>query len=368
MRLEPLSSVLGSLEAPAATQSMPPSAVSTDELSRTDHAAMTPARDRQPLPEHPKPMLATLGTLPPAREDERWAYEMKWDGVRSLVRLDHGRTQLISRNDIDMVASYPELVPLGALVGRRQMLLDGEIVSFDEQGRPSFSRLQKRMHISSAPAAQQLASADPVVLLIFDLLHLAGESLVQLPYVERRRRLEALSLSGPAWQTPPVFHGNGAEAVQVSQAGQLEGVMAKRLASPYRYGRRSPDWVKVKNVRTQEVIVGGWKPGAGRRTGAIGALLLGIPSEDGLVYVGKVGTGFTDAILTDLGRRLEPLRRSSCPFIEVRRPDTREVQWVTPRLVGEVAFTEWTPEGRLRHPSWRGLRPDKRPDEVVRES
>ncbi|MDT7555398.1 MAG: bifunctional non-ous end joining protein LigD, partial [Pseudonocardiales bacterium] len=275
---------------------------------------------------------------------------------------------LTTANDIDMLTSYPELLPLGEVLGRSQILLDAEIVSFDKAGRPSFSRLQKRMHVSSAAVAHQLASTDPVVLLIFDLLHLDGQSLVDLPYVERRQQLEALKLDGPAWQTPPAFHGSGVQAVEVSQAGQLEGVMAKRLASPYRYGRRSPDWVKVKNIQTQEVIVGGWKPGAGRRAGTVGALLLGIPGDEGLVYVGKVGTGFTDANLTDLGRRLEPLRRSTSPFVEVPRSDARDAQWVTPRVVGEVAFTEWTPDSRLRHPSWRGVRPDKRPDQVVRES
>jgi bifunctional non-homologous end joining protein LigD len=324
--------------------------------------------DKSGTPEHLVPMLATLGQLPPAASDRLWAYEMKWDGVRTLARVVDGRLGLRSRNDIDMTVAYPELQPLADGLAGRQVLLDGEIVSFDDQGRPSFRRLQKRMHVTSPTAAKQLSASDPAILLVFDVLYLDGRSLLRLPYSERRELLDELALSGPAWQSPPAFTGNGAQAVRTSQEQQLEGVVAKRLSSTYTPGRRSPDWIKVKNFRTQEVLIGGWRPGAGRREGMIGALLLGLPGEDGLSYIGKVGTGFTDAALADLARRLRPHSRPGNPFLDIPNIETRDAHWVEPTLVGEVAFGEWTSDGRLRHPAWRGLRPDKRPDQVVRES
>ncbi|MGI8880600.1 MAG: non-homologous end-joining DNA ligase [Jatrophihabitans sp.] len=324
---------------------------------------------RVPVPGDLQPMLATLGELPPPRSDAMWGYEMKWDGVRALVRIESGRVNLMSRNGLDMAVAYPELQPLGGSAGKASMLVDGEIVSLGADGRPSFGRLQKRMHVSSAAAAARLAKSDPAVLLVFDVLHLDGRSLLGESYADRRAALAALELSGPAWQTPAGFTGSGAEAVRTSQEQQLEGVLAKRLASVYMPGRRSPDWIKVKNIRTQEVVIGGWQPGKGRREGTIGSLLLGVPADDGrLDYVGKVGTGFTDAMLTDLAGRLHRHVRATSPFADVPRPDARDARWVSPRLVGEVDFSEWTGDGRLRHPSWRGLRPDKEPGQVVRES
>jgi bifunctional non-homologous end joining protein LigD len=312
-------------------------------------------------------MLATLGQLPAA--DIGWAFEMKWDGVRALVRVDRGRVRLTSRNDKDMTVSYPELHSLGDALPDTQAILDGEIVTFDGRGRPSFGKLQQRMHVGSSVAARELAKSDPAVLLAFDLLHLDGYSLLELPYRERRELLLGLELAGPSWQTPPAFDGSGAAAVAASVERGLEGVVAKRLESHYLPGRRSPDWIKVKNIRTQEVVVGGWRPGKGRRADTIGSLLLGLPGEQGLRYIGQVGTGFTDAVLDDLLGRLTRLARKSSPFVpDVPRADAKDARWVTPKLVGEVAFSEWTGDERLRHPAWRGLRPDKAPAEVVRES
>lgn len=323
----------------------------------------------QPAPKHLPPMLATLGELPPAAQDDRWAFEMKWDGMRAIARVDAGELTLFSRNDRDVTVSYPELLPLAAAFGAEQAILDGEIVAFDGHGRPSFRLLQDRMHIASASQASALARSRPVVLLAFDLLHHAGESLLALPYVERRRRLAELRLDGPAWRTPAAFAGSGAEAVRTSRELGLEGVLAKRLDSPYRPGKRSRDWIKVKNISAQEVVIGGWVPGQGNRSGTIGALLLGLPGPDGLTYVGKVGTGFSRRMLDELSPRLARLERAGSPFVPaVPRVDSRDARWVTPRLVGEVAFSEWTGDGRLRHPSWRGLRPDKDMAEVRRES
>ncbi|MGB9377299.1 MAG: non-homologous end-joining DNA ligase [Mycobacteriales bacterium] len=328
-----------------------------------------PDPDWQPVPELIKPMLATLGELPPVAEDAEWGYEMKWDGVRAVVYVDGGRARALTRNDRDVTGTYPEVRALGEAMGATQAVLDGELVTFDADGRPSFGRLQQRMHVTGASQVRRLVELVPVVYLIFDVLHLDGRSLLDLPYAERRKKLERLRLSGPSWQTPPYFPGGGADVLRASQDQQLEGVMAKRLDSPYRPGKRTDAWRKVKNVRAQEVVIAGWRPGKGRRAGGIGSLLLGLPTADGLTYVGHVGTGFTQAMLDDLAVRLRPLERKTPPVAGVvPRPHARDAHWVTPKLVGEVAFAEWTGDGLLRHPSWRGLRPDKSAAEVTRES
>lgn len=322
----------------------------------------------EPPPERIAPMMATLRDELPA-DDDRWAYEMKWDGVRAVVYVDGGRPTAYSRNDLDITDSYPELRAMAEAMGSTQAVLDGELVALDDAGRPSFERLQPRMHISSAAKARSLMRLIPVTYLIFDVLHLDGRSTLQLPYRERRQLLESLALSGPSWRTPPAWFGGGADVLAASAEQGLEGVIAKRAGSTYQPGRRSDAWLKVKNLRTQEVVIGGWKPGSGRRGGTIGSLLVGIPDGDELRYAGKVGTGFTDAVLRDLGRRLARIEADTSPFAgAVPNADARAARWVTPELVGEVRFAEWTRDGRLRHPAWRGLRPDKARGDVVRES
>jgi bifunctional non-homologous end joining protein LigD len=320
------------------------------------------------MPSLVRPMLAVLRDELP-HDDEAYGYEFKWDGVRAVVYVEGGRPRVLSRNDRDVTASYPELRELAAGLGARQAVLDGEIVAMDEGGRPSFSALQARMHVTNAAQVKRLTTATPITYLVFDVLHLDGRSLLDLPYAERRDLLESLALSGRSWQTPPWFRGGGAAVLAASKEQGLEGVVAKRLDSHYFPGRRSDCWLKVKNLRTQEVVIGGWKPGEGRRKGALGSLLLGVPTGGGLGFVGHVGTGFTDAMLRDLGARLAELSRDDSPFATaVPREHARDAHWVEPELVGEVAFSEWTRDGRLRHPAWRGLRPDKSPGEVVRES
>jgi bifunctional non-homologous end joining protein LigD len=225
------------------------------------------------------------------------------------------------------------------------------------------------MHVTKSAQVRALMAQTPATYLIFDVLHLDGRSLLDEPYVERRRALESLALAGPSWQTPPHFEGDGAAVLAASRAQGLEGVLAKRLDSRYFPGKRSDCWLKVKNLRTQEVVIGGWKSGAGRRAGSIGSLLLGVPGPDGLAFAGHVGTGFTDKMLRDLEAQLAPLARDTSPFgTPVPHEHARSAHWVEPSVVGEVVFGEWTREGRLRHPAWRGLRPDKLPDEVVKES
>ena len=328
-----------------------------------------PKPDWAPLPELVRPMLATSGELPKPHEDPDWAYEIKWDGVRAVLYIEGGRARVLTRNDREVAATYPEVRDLAASLGTRQLILDGELVAFDDAGRPSFGRLQQRMHVTNAGQVRTLLRQVPVSYLVFDVLHIDGRDTTRLPYDERRQILENLHLDGPRWSTPPAFVGDGPAALQTSLDQGLEGIIAKKRDSTYDPGRRSPCWLKVKNFRTQEVVVCGWKPGQGRRAGGIGSLLLGVHTDDGLVFAGHVGTGFTGKMLEEIAARLAPIERKTSPYAdEVPRVHARDAHWVTPKYVGEVAFGEWTTDGRLRHPSWRGWRPDKIPTEVRREA
>ena len=307
------------------------------------------------------PMLASSGALPTG---PGWGYEFKWDGVRAIAYIAGG-LRLLSRNDRDVTRAYPELDELAQLLAGRRAVLDGEIVALDADGRPSFSALQRRMHVRTPAAA--LVAATPVRLYLFDLLHLDGRDTTSLPYTDRRAALEELDLSGESVETPPYWTGEAGRdlATAAAELG-LEGVVAKRLGAAYEPGRRASAWVKVPLNETVEVVVGGWRPGAGRRAGTIGSLLLGMyDPRDRLVYVGQVGTGFTQTVLRDLQQRLEPLTRRDPPFDPpVPREHARQAVWVDPVLVGDVTFRSWTPDRRLRHPSWRGLRSDREPAEI----
>ena len=311
-------------------------------------------------------MLAVAGELP--AEDSGWAYEMKWDGIRAIAGVGGGAVTLRSRSGRDITASYPDLAGLaGAVAG--SAVLDGEIVAFGGGTWPSFEALQQRMNVSSPAQLRQLAAQIPVSFLAFDLLAAGEESLLAEPYERRRARLDALGLDGPRWQTPPAFTGvPGAQVKAISVQHGLEGIMAKRLASRYEPGRRSPNWRKIKNVRRQEFVVGGWKPGEGARADLVGSLVVGVQGPAGLTYAGHVGTGFSDEALRMLTVRLAPLRRGSSPFGGTVPPEhARGAVWVEPVLVIEAAFAQWTGSGRLRAASYQGLRPDKDPADVVRE-
>jgi bifunctional non-homologous end joining protein LigD len=344
---------------------------------------MDPPRDpeREPMPEHVPPMLAGAGSLP--RDDARWSFEVKWDGVRAIAYAKPGRLRLESRNLNEITHTYPEVRGLVEDLGMREAVLDGEIVAFGEDGTPSFERLQRRMHVSAQSAISRLQKSTPVVYAIFDLLYLDGHSLMALPYQERRARLDQLGLGGPAWRVPAAFPGSvrsGAELLKATAAQGLEGVVAKRLDSRYEPGRRTGAWIKVKNLHRQELVIGGWLPGEGRRDRRIGALLMGVheppdatqagPPGSGaptpLRYVGRVGTGFTERTLDELAGRLRPLVTDSCPF-EPRPKLPRNAVYVRPELVAEVEFREWTGEGVMRAPSFKGLRDDKPSAQVVRE-
>ncbi len=319
----------------------------------------------EPMPERIVPMLARAAAEPPAGEE--WAFEIKWDGVRAIAYCSPGEVRLESRNLNEITDSYPEIARIDRSLGSRRAVLDGELVAFDESGRPSFGTLQQRMHVASREQARRLAKRTPVTYVIFDLLWLDGHSLIELPYAERRERLTALGLQGESWQTPEHVVGQGRELLAASREQQLEGIVAKRLDSPYTPGRRGASWLKIKTMGRQEFVLGGWLPGKGRRRETIGALLLGVGEPGGgLRFVGRVGTGFSDSELDRLAGLLGALERDSSPFTAGPRPP-REAVFCEPQLVAEVEFTEWTSAGNIRHPSYKGLRDDKHAGEVLRE-
>ena len=326
----------------------------------------------EPMPDKVLPMFARLGDLP--RDDEKWAHEIKWDGVRAICHSEPGRIRLYSRNLNEITSRYPELSKLNRALSHHRAILDGEIVAFGPDGRPDFGALQQRMHLTVESQVRRLARSKPVTYVLFDLIWLDGHSLADAPYEERRARLAGLGLAGERWQTPDYIVGHGAELLEASKAQGLEGIVAKKLGSRYEPGRRSPCWIKVKNLQRQEFVIGGWLPMKShppRRRESIGALLIGVQDEklSGLRYVGRVGTGFTEQELDRLRARLAPLVQDESPFVE--GPDLpkppREAVFVRPELVAEVEFRDWTPGGQLRAPSYKGLREDKPAEEVVRE-
>ncbi|WP_246063884.1 non-homologous end-joining DNA ligase [Nonomuraea longispora] len=286
-------------------------------------------------------------------DHDMYGLEVKWDGIRALVHIEGG-VRVTGRHGVEYTQRYPEISGFMSGFGVKNAIIDGEVVALDPKDRPSFVRLQHRMHQTDPePAALKRY---PVTYMPFDLLYLDGMPLFDLPYRDRRALLDELDVGAP-----PYFPGDSDLLAATYEQG-LEGVVAKRLDAPYRPGTRSPWWVKVKHLSTREVVIGGWKPGKGRRAGGIGSLLMGVFIDAGLMYVGHVGTGFTDAVLDDLHARLRPLEVACSPFCNEVPWRNR---WVRPDLVGEVAYTMWTDEQRLRHPVWRGLRPDKLPSEVT---
>ena len=310
------------------------------------------------------PMLATTGTLPPAAQDARWAYETKQDGQRAVVYLaGDGTVALRARSGEDITRAYPELRPLGGALGPTPAVLDGEVLALDEGGRADFQLLQSRMGLVQAPGrAARMAATVPVHLVLFDVMHLGGRSLLRLPYAERRALLESLGLEGPFWSTPGALVGHGREALEATRAHGLEGLVCKRLDSVYEPGVRSRAWIKIRNMRSADVLIGGWSPGKGRLTGLPGAVLVGQRTgAGGLRYVGSVGTGWSEAERTELAALLRAAATGVCPFDAV--PQAPGAHWVVPRLVGEVRYSTRTRAGLLRQPSWLRLRTDLTPEE-----
>jgi bifunctional non-homologous end joining protein LigD len=301
-------------------------------------------------------MLASTGTLPLGAG---WAYEFKWDGVRAISLIEGGRLRLFARSGAEITAAYPELAPLASTVP--SAVLDGEIVVLDDTGRPSFAMLAERIHVRERARAMVLAASRPVTYMIFDMLALDGTDLCRQSYSERRALLDDLGLAGSNWLTPPMF-ADGPATRDAALENALEGVMAKRLSSVYRPGQRSADWVKVKLDKTDEFVVGGWRAGAR----PLGALLVGVPTKEGLAYRGRVGGGISGASERALLAALRPIEVGESPFASpLPRPDAAGARWVRPELVVEVRYGQQTADDRLRFPRFLRLRPDLTAAEVA---
>ena len=300
-----------------------------------------------------RPMLATRGTSVPSGPE--WLHEVKWDGMRVLVEVRAGRLRIFSRNENDVTVSFPELHGLADALGH-DALLDGEVVAFAD-GVPSFGALAERMHVSSARKAAALVGSCPVTLLAFDLLSVDGTDLTGRPLSERRTRLESLGLAGVHWQVPAAYD-DGAMLMQATEAQRLEGVVSKRRSSVYVPGRRTPDWLKFPHRATTSYVVGGWRceTGSGSR---LGALLVGVPGPHGLAYRGRVGSGIAGKNGQRLLELLAPLETDASPFADtVPKVDAQGTTWVRPEVVVDIAALGVTSAGRLRQPSFLGVRHD----------
>jgi bifunctional non-homologous end joining protein LigD len=322
-----------------------PSPLRPDELQGARKASM---------PSRLEPMLATLADHP--FSDPNWLFEIKWDGVRALAWIDEGALTLRARSGADITGRYPELASLPTALSVRQAVLDGEIAALDAHGRSDFERLQERMHVRVP--AESLVSRVPVVFFAFDLLHCDGYDLRKSPLIERKQLLQRLLHTSEKFRFSDHQLQHGKELFGLARDTGLEGIVAKRLDSPY-VSERSMNWVKLKVTNTLDTVVGGW---TAPRTTAIplGALLLGLYRGKKLRFIGHVGTGFDGKKLQELSGKLKKLASSSCPFDAV--PETNEnPSWVSPDLVARVKFSGWTRENALRHPVFIALREDARP-------
>jgi bifunctional non-homologous end joining protein LigD len=331
------------------------------------------------MPRRLEPMLAKPGAVPESDSDD-WAYEIKWDGVRVLGYAEDGEWCMLSRRLEDVSARYPELEPIADALAGHRAILDGEVVALDPEGRPRFQLIQSRMGLTSPAAVKARIKEVPVDYVIFDLLHLDGHCVRGLPYLERRELLEGLSLDGPRWRTPRYRQDGGADLLEAARRQGLEGLVAKRCDSPYRPGKRSGEWIKTRVWRRQEFVIGGYIPGEGRRTKRVGSLLVGYYDKRAseldkgerqeLRFAGGVGSGLNEKQIDFLTRELRERERADSPF-DVGKPagpKARFAVWCEPELVCDVSWTEWTNEGTLRQPAFKGMRDDKDPREVVRET
>jgi bifunctional non-homologous end joining protein LigD len=348
-------------------------------MPKTKSGSSLDGAPKEEMPSRLEPMLAKPGKIPESDSDQ-WAYEIKWDGVRVLGYADHGRWCMLSRRLEDVSARYPELAPLAEALSDRAAILDGEVVALDPGGRPRFQLIQSRMGLTSPTAIKARAAQTPVDYVIFDLLHLDGHCVRELPYLRRRDLLEELGLDGPRWRTPRHRLDGGASLLEAARRQGLEGIVAKRCDSPYRPGKRTGEWIKERVWRRQEFVIGGYIPGEGRRSSRVGSLLVGYYEKrrselsggdpPTLRFAGGVGSGLREDDIDFLTRELGRRERPASPFDvgAPTGPKARNAVWCEPELVCEVSWTEWTDEGTLRQPAFKGLRDDKDPSEIVRES
>jgi bifunctional non-homologous end joining protein LigD len=348
--------------------------------------AKAKARERSLLESAPKermpngidPMLAKPGEVPESDSGD-WAYEIKWDGIRALGYAKRGEWSMLSRRGEDVSGRYPELAGIAEALADRDAIVDGEVVALDAEGRPRFQLIQSRMGLTSAAAVKAKMKLQPVDFVIFDLLHLDGRCVRELPYMQRRELLDELGLDGPRWRVSRYRHGGGADLLEAARRQGLEGIVSKRCDSPYRPGKRTGEWIKTRVWRRQEFVIGGWIPGEGRRAKRVGSLLVGYydrrrselrsGQRQELRFAGGVGSGLKEDDLDFLTRELGKRERPESPFDTgaPSGPKARFAVWCEPELVCEVSWTEWTNEGTLRQPAFKGMRDDKDPREVVKE-
>lgn len=341
----------------------------------TDTAQEEPEEEEQQHEQEPpsatdfRPMLASSGTTADLNGSD-WQFELKWDGVRTIVIGGGGTIRLYSRNGIDVSATYPEFTD-PVLWPDRTFVADGEIIAVGPSGKPDFGLLQGRMKLTRPGDVRKAQRGIPVRLMLFDLLYDGGADLRAMDLLKRRARLESFygkadtALSKASVELSPVLKEDLEDLLESAGELGLEGIMAKRADARYVSGQRTRTWVKLKLEQTQEVVVGGWRTGKGGRSGTVGSLLLGIPEDGGLRYVGRVGSGFSGRELAEIKEKMDRLARKTSPFLDVPATDASDAHWIKPELVGEVTFGEWTESGRLRHPVWRGWRVDKTPEDVV---
>jgi len=346
-------------------------------MAKTKRGRILETAPAEDMPTRLEPMLAKNGRIPESDSDE-WAYEIKWDGIRALGYADQGRWSMLSRRLEDVTARYPELAPIAVQLADRGAILDGEVVALDPEGRPRFQLIQSRMGLTSPAAVKARAAQTPVDYVIFDLLHLDGHCVRDLPYVRRRELLDELGLEGPRWRTPRYRREGGPTLLEAARRQGLEGIVAKRRDSPYRTGRRSGEWIKERVWRRQEFVIGGYIPGEGRRSNRVGSLLVGYYNRraselhsgetQALHFAGGAGSGLTEELIDRLTGELRARERSDSPFDvgAPRGPKARYAVWCEPDLVCRVSWTEWTDEGTLRQPAFKGMVDDKDAREVVR--
>jgi len=302
------------------------------------------------------PMLATLVDEP--FSDPEWIFETKWDGFRSVCFVRNGSARFVSRNQLEMTPNYPELRGIAKQLDAKEAVIDGEIVALDEQGMPRFQLLQPRVGRKSGIEA--LRGKGQIVYFVFDVLYFNGYDLMQCELIERKAALERIVRPASFVRVSEHIEGDGKEFFKEIEKFHLEGMIAKHANSEY-VQKRSTDWLKIKTVQRSEVVIGGYTKPRGLRS-HFGALVVGLYRGDKIHYVAHTGGGFNQMMLTKVYKLLQPLKTDECPFVV--KPKTNEpVQWVKPKLVAEVKFSEWTADEHMRHPIFIGLREDKKPED-----